>query len=268
MAGFSNKKFLAPSHFAKPDENITAKTTTDSGKPVLLPPSNYAKAATSNLPKKDGENVQRNADNTKSTYCPKVLRRGDDEKENKQYSNRVKLLDSELQKAKRKIYELEQEKVILEDNLQDRQALSEVVCQLKKDLRKSKEKLSAKDKGVSDTVKENLDVIKYLRSDLQEVETKYVSLKQNYSKLVEELRLSDEAISYLKRKIEAKDLEFECMVRTKEDEVHGTVMRLNEMSVERDLKNNLLMQLEEKYKKLDGSKRQVDPTKCARALIT
>ena len=163
MAGFSNKKFLAPSHFAKPDENIAVKTTTDSAKPVLLPPSNYAKVATSNLPKKASENVQRSADNTKSTYCPKVFGQGDDEKENKEYTNRVKFLDSELQKAKRKICELEQEKVILEDNLQDRQALSEVVCQLKKDLRKSKEKLSEKDKGVSDKVKENLDVIKYLR---------------------------------------------------------------------------------------------------------
>ena len=162
MAGFPNKKFLAPSHFAKPDENIAAKTTTDSAKPVLLPPSNYAKVATSNLPKKASENVQRSADNTKSAYCPKVFGQ-DDEKENKEYTNRVKFLDSELQKAKRKICELEQEKVILEDNLQDRQALSEVVCQLKKDLKKSKEKLSAKDKGVSDKVKENLDVIKYLR---------------------------------------------------------------------------------------------------------
>ena len=97
------------------------------------------------------------------------------------------------------------------------------------------------------------------RSDLKQAEMKYGSLKQNYSKLVEELRLSDETNSYLKRKIEAKDLEFECMVRAKEDEVHGAVMRLKEMSVERDLKNNLLIQLEEKYKKLDGSKRQVVP---------
>ena len=163
MAGFSNKKFLAPSHFTKPDESIAAKNTTDSTKPLLLPPSSYEKVETSNKPKKDGQNARRNADNSKSTNCPKVFEQSDDEKENKQYTNREKFLDNELQRAKRKICELEQEKVILEDNLQDRQALSEVVCQLKKDLRKSKEKLSVKDKVVLDREKENFDMVKYLR---------------------------------------------------------------------------------------------------------
>ena len=92
-----------------------------------------------------------------------MFEQSDDEKENKHYTSRDKFLDNELQKAKRKICELEQEKVILEDNLQDRQALSEVVCQLKKDLRKSKEKLSVKDKVVLDREKENFDMVKYLR---------------------------------------------------------------------------------------------------------
>jgi GTP-dependent phosphoenolpyruvate carboxykinase len=92
-----------------------------------------------------------------------VFEQSDDEKENKHYTSRDKFLDNELQKAKRKICELEQEKVILEDNLQDRQALSEVVCQLKKDLKKSKEKLSVKDKVVLGREKENLDIVKYLR---------------------------------------------------------------------------------------------------------
>ena len=82
-------------------------------------------------------------------------------------------------------------------------------------------------------------------------------MKQNHSKLVEELRLSDETNGYLKRKIEARDLEFECVVRAKEDEVRGAVLRLNEMSAERDSKNNMFMQLEEKYRTLEGRKREV-----------
>jgi hypothetical protein len=79
-----------------------------------------------------------------------------DEKENEQNTNREKFLNNELQKAKRKICELE-------DDLQDRQALSEVVCQLKKDLKKSKEKLNVKEKCVSGKTEEYLDVIKCLR---------------------------------------------------------------------------------------------------------
>ena len=67
----------------------------------------------------------------------------------------------------------------------------------------------------------------------------------------------DETNGYLKRKIEAKDLEFECMIRVKEQEVHGAVMKLNEVLVERDLKANMLMQIEEKYKILEENKRQV-----------
>jgi hypothetical protein len=86
-----------------------------------------------------------------------------DEKENEQNTNREKFLNNELQKAKRKICKLEQEKAILEDDLQDRQALSEVVCQLKKDLKKSKEKLNVKEKCVSGKTEEYLDVIKCLR---------------------------------------------------------------------------------------------------------
>jgi hypothetical protein len=75
--------------------------------------------------------------------------------------------------------------------------------------------------------------------------------------LVEDIRLVDETNGYLKRKIEAKDLEFECMIRVKEQEVHGAVMKLNGVLVERDLKANMLMQIEEKYKILEENKRQV-----------
>ena len=67
----------------------------------------------------------------------------------------------------------------------------------------------------------------------------------------------DETNGYLKRKIEAKDLEFECMIHVKEQEVHGAVMKLNKVLVERDLKANMLMQIEEKYKILEENKRQV-----------
>ncbi|CAB4017132.1 Hypothetical predicted protein [Paramuricea clavata] len=255
MAGFSNPKFLAPSHFTKPDENIAAKTTTDSAKPVLLPPSSYETIGTSSKLKKDGEKV---AYSNKSRNSDKILGQRHDEKENEQNTNREKFLNNELQKAKRKICELEQEKASLEDDLQDRQALSEVVCQLKKDLKKSKEKLNVKEKCVSGKTEEYLDVIKCLRSDLQEAEHQYSSLKQSYSKLVEDIRLADETNGYLKRKIEAKDLEFECMVHVKEQEVHGAVMKLNEVSVERDLKANMLMQIDEKYKILEENKKQVD----------
>ena len=163
MAGFSNPKFLAPSHFTKPDKNIAAKATTDSAKPVLLPPSSYEKIGTGSKPKKDGEKVAY-SDKSKSRNSDKIyLGQRHDEKENEQNTNREKFLNNELQKAKRKICELEQEKAILEDDLQDRQALSEVVCQLKKDLKKSKEKLNVKEKCVSGKTDEYLDVIKCLR---------------------------------------------------------------------------------------------------------
>ena len=75
--------------------------------------------------------------------------------------------------------------------------------------------------------------------------------------MVDELKLSDETNGYLKRKIEARDLEFEYVVCAKEQEIHGTVMRLNEMSAERDLKNDMLMKMEEKYKNLQESMKQV-----------
>ncbi len=163
MAGFSNPKFLAPSHFTKPDENTAAKTTTDSKKPVLLPPSNYERVETSNQPKKDGEKVKQKSDSDKSTNCTKVMRQRLDEKGNKSNTDKENFLDNELHKAKRKICELEQEKLILQDNLQDRQALSEVVCQLKRDLKKAKEKLHVKQKGGPDKTAEYLDVIKCLR---------------------------------------------------------------------------------------------------------
>ena len=95
------------------------------------------------------------------------------------------------------------------------------------------------------------------RSDLQEAQHRYSSLKQKYSNLLENLKISDDTSSYLKRKIEAKDLEMEHIVQTKEKEVQEMAVKLKELLVERDVKNDTLTHLEKKYKLLEESKRQV-----------
>ena len=140
MAGFSNQKFLAPSHFTEPDRNIVEKDAADSTKRVLLPPSTYEIVQTNTGPgNHDG----------KKEIIPNTKRL-------------VQFLNDELQKANWKISELEQEKAILQENVQDSQALSQVVCQLKKDLKKSKDKLNEKEKNKERT-EEYLDVIRCLR---------------------------------------------------------------------------------------------------------
>ena len=158
MAGFSNIKFLAPSHFAKPEANTAAITSavtkTDNTKPVLLPPSMYAKAEIQNKPKNDVEKLKTKVSKDHSTSSLK---------ENVQNKNQVDVLSSELQRAKRRIRDLEEERATLLENAEDRQGLSQVVYQLKKDLKKSKEKLNIKEKSISARTEEYADMIKCLR---------------------------------------------------------------------------------------------------------
>ena len=250
MAGSSNAKFLTPLDFTKPDENIAAKTTTEVTKPVLLPPSTYEKVETSSKLKTDREKATQHESSSYSEN-PEALTKVKD------FSEDIVVKNHELEKAKRKISELEREKQILQNDLQDRKDLSKVVLQLKKDLRKSKEKLMVKEKDASGKTQEYGEMVRCLRTELQDSESKCLSLQQSYSKLVGDLRLLDETNVYLKRKLEAKELEFECMVRTKEQEIVEISMRLKGVLVERDLKCSMLMQCEEKYNILDESKKQV-----------
>ena len=161
MAGFSNSKYLAPSHFTKPDKNIVGKDATDSAKCVLLPPSTYEYVDTNAKLRNDNGNLEQNA----GKNCEIPGQRKEEEiipiSERLQFE--LQFLDEELQKAKLKITELEQEKTILQDNVQDTQALSQLVRELKKDLKTSKDKLNEGKKNASDRTDEYLDVISSLR---------------------------------------------------------------------------------------------------------
>lgn len=162
MAGFTNVKFLTPSHFCKPEENTAPKKLKDSKKLVLLPPSNYDLVEISSESGKDvGDNLQSNAG--KSTNFTQTLKQNLAEKDIINNTSREEFLENELQKVKQNIRELGEEKMVLQNELQDKEALLKVVFQLKKDLKKSKEKLNAKEKGVSEKCEEYLNVIKCLR---------------------------------------------------------------------------------------------------------
>ena len=105
-----------------------------------------------------------------------------------------------------------------------------------------------------------LQMIFLFRDNLQKAESKYSNLKQNYSKLLEDIRLAEETNDYLKRKVEAKDLEFAHVVHLKEQEICDAVMNMKQLSVERDLKEKMLTEIKNKCRTLEESKKQVRET--------
>ena len=75
--------------------------------------------------------------------------------------------------------------------------------------------------------------------------------------MLEDIRLSHETNDYLKRKFEANDLEFGHVVHAKEQEICDAVIKVRELSIERDLKEKMLTQIKDKCRTLEESKKQV-----------
>lgn len=265
MAGLSNAKFLAPSYFTKSED-----TTEQSSKnTMLIPPSTYNKA-----------NVTRKTAAEKSREVISLEKENSDLKETigklleeKRYMSKAKdqcvgkrsrkeeSLKSELHLAKRMVGDLEQEKEILEYEVEDKEALSAVVLKLKKELRRAKEKMSTKEKAMTGKELEYSETVRRLRSELKVAESTYLEqtsrLKQNCVKHIENVERLNKENNEVGKRLEEKEREFENMFWEKKREKDELIEKFKKQLVEQEISENKLKKLEEANELFEEDGRQL-----------
>lgn len=271
MAGFSNIKFLAPSHFTKSEGNTEEKSFKNPQRNVLLPPSTYENVGR-NDSRKDAEeklseevvSLERENLELRQTIDRlfKEIRHMKSQVAT-QRSRREESLESELHLAKRMVGDLEQEKEILKYELEDRVALSDVVLKLKKELKRAREKLSSRDKAMVERTQEYSETVRRLRRELETAESAHLEetsrLNEKCSKLEEGIKGLNEKNGKLREEVEVKEIKFQRMCREKEEENKETVEKFNKQLLEQDeISKNKLDSFGEDFKRIKEHNKRLE----------
>ena len=253
MARLSNAKFLAPSYFTKSEDTVEKSSKNI----MLMPPSTYNKA---NVTRKTAAEKSREVISLEKENCElmetigklleekRYMSKANDQCVGKR-NRKEETLKSELHLAKRMVGDLEQEKEILEYEVQDREALSAVLLKLKKELRRAKEKMSTKEKAMAGKELEYSETVRRLRSELKVAESTYLEqisrLKEKCAKHIEDVKRLSNENNEVQKRLDEKEQEFDNMFWEKKREKDELIEKFKKQLVEQEMSENKVKKLEE-----------------------